>query len=187
MTDLVELSETSPFATGDALLVRFAGLRDEILRSVHTAAELTGRLGAFGDEFARDIRRVEDVVDLSRLNVVVVGAEGAGKSTFINALLEADVSTESRSDPGTVAPIHIEGGDGDTQYGVVVGDPTAPVRVCADRADFDAFLLQKHNEDNKKDVIRGRVLMDHPLLWNGLRLVDMPGVAGVSSAVAREA
>ncbi|MFD7260146.1 dynamin family protein [Streptomyces sp. NPDC059874] len=122
-----------------------------------------------------------------RSHLVVVGPEGAGKSTLISALADADVTPTSAFLPGTVAPVHVlHGEDAAPGFTVVRAseEPGGPPRtVPTDRAGFDGWLLQEHNPENTRRVLRGEVRLRSDLLSGGLRLVDLPGANGVSPEV----
>ncbi|MBB2948204.1 energy-coupling factor transporter ATP-binding protein EcfA2 [Actinoplanes lutulentus] len=124
-----------------------------------------------------------------RSHLLIAGGEAAGKSTLVNALLGVDVSPVSRYLPGTVAPLHVRYGRHRAPwYRVVLAGPDGAdgevIDGVAGREEFDRYLLQEHNEDNRLGVLRGEVLIDHPLLRDGVHLVDLPGALGVSPVVA---
>ena len=56
--------------------------------------------------------------------------------------------------------------------------------VCDSLEAFKRFVLQKDNPSNKKKVVEGLVRFNHAILKQGLRIVDLPGVEGVSDAVS---
>ena len=129
-------------------------------------------------------------VDASRLNLVVIGAEGHGKSTLINAITGSTLSPIAEQYPGTVAPVYLEYGASDEAARYVTtldGKDTPVTHRCADEQEFSTYLLQEMNPDNEKKVLAAVIQVNHPMLANGLRLVDMPGVEGVSSKVSTDA
>lgn len=126
---------------------------------------------------------------LDRSHLAVVGPEGVGKSTLVNLLLDADVAPRERVVPGTVAPLYVlhhdrpeprfrvlraEAGTGDGE----VWEETSG------RPGLDRWMLQRHNADNAKRVVRGEVAIRSDLLRDGLRIVDLPGLAGLSAGIA---
>jgi hypothetical protein len=172
------------------VIERFAVLRGEILDVVDAITPLVENLGPFRPELEARMDFVRDSVDASRLNVVVIGAEGHGKSTLINAIVGQDLSPEAAQHPGTVAPVHFEYGDHPEARRFVqrvVDGGDAVWQECPDEATFNGYLLQELNQENEKRVVAAVVRLDHPMLANGLRLVDMPGIEGVSAKVSGEA
>ncbi|MFH8891974.1 dynamin family protein [Streptomyces sp. NPDC017949] len=126
-----------------------------------------------------------------RSHLAVLGPEGAGKSTLVNALVGAEVAPVSEGVPGTVAPVHVTYGSG-PRYRVLrraggqgPGRPGIEEEI-SDLADFEHWMLQEHNPHNESEVLRGEIELPAPLLRDGLRLVDMPGIAGVSDQVAAQ-
>ncbi len=118
--------------------------------------------------------------------VGIVGAEGVGKSTLINAILGEDALPTDPNRPGTVAPIFVNAGDAGVVYQVDRTGINAPI-ICNSKQEFESYLLQRHNENNEKAVARGHVLTANPRLADGLALVDLPGImAGMSEQVRRE-
>jgi Dynamin family len=121
-------------------------------------------------------------------HLVMAGGEGVGKSTLINAMLGTDVAPTSKYHAGTVAPIYfLHATWHSPQYRVVHQTSEGELLTTkVDQVEFKQWLLQKNNPDNMRGVVRGEVMLDHPLLRDGLRLVDMPGTGGRSSAIADE-
>lgn len=165
-----------------------------------TAIEDAARIAA---EFLRQPESVQQVlIEARRLalrshtNLVILGGEGHGKSTLINSITGLSLVPTSLNEPGTVAPIVVEWGPSSTPiYRVmhhdgaekVNGNGDSSAHITCDSADaFGTYLLQRFNKDNSKRVRCGVIQIDHDLLRQGLRLIDMPGVAGVSTKVAAE-
>jgi hypothetical protein len=178
-------NEIAPDPGGEVLRL-FDELRLGILDAVRKADEIAEASGDAGTNARSHLLAARWAVDLSRLNLVVVGGEGQGKSTLINAILGVAVTPEEASQPGTVAPVFITQGSSVLPiYSVQIGDADAP-RVV-DQTAFRRLLLQASNRDNVEDVRAGYVQMRHVLLQRGLRIVDMPGVEGVSTRIADDA
>ncbi|MFD6973697.1 dynamin family protein [Streptomyces sp. NPDC059979] len=138
-------------------------------------------------------------------HLAVLGPEAVGKSTLVNQLVGTEVTPESPGLPGTVAPVYIRHADlsapryrvrhlGDRPEGTAT-EGTAPEDTASEdtltegldgRGDFDRWMLQEHNRDNALGVLSGHVELSVPMLTGGLSLVDLPGLSGVSSAVAEQ-
>ncbi|GJF31006.1 hypothetical protein KNE206_37060 [Kitasatospora sp. NE20-6] len=123
-----------------------------------------------------------------RSHLAVVGPEGAGKSTLVNALVGAEVAPVSAYLPGTVAPVHVlAGASPQPRFRIVhAGTAGAPAETDTDRQEFDGWMLQDHNRDNRRRVLRGEVRVASGLLADGLRLVDLPGANSVSAEVTAQ-
>jgi hypothetical protein len=174
----------------ERVLEEFAGLRGDILGLLDRGEQIGAVLGANAGQMAPLFAAARRSVDLSRLNLTVIGAEGVGKSTLINAIAGAELTPRERDHPGTVAPTYAEAGDAaQPEFSVVLradsGDES--IHHCADIEEFRRYLLQHENRDNVRGVVRGIVRYNHPVLRRGLRLVDMPGVHASSPLVNQEA
>ncbi|KJK53726.1 dynamin family protein [Streptomyces sp. NRRL F-4428] len=123
-------------------------------------------------------------------HLAVLGPEAVGKSTLVNQLVGTDVTPESPGLPGTVAPVYIRHADVPVpRYRVrrTGGEPEDTGAEELDgRNDFDRWMLQEHNRDNALGVLSGHVELSVPMLSGGLSLVDLPGLSGVSGAVAEQ-
>jgi hypothetical protein len=172
-------------SSSNETLERFEHARDEVLAVLARGRELADLLGPLQARLEEHFNQSLQAVDSSRLNLVVIGAEGAGKSTLINGIMGADVTPREEQYPGTVAPVYVEAGPNREPEFFVSHEGGEEERVGGD--EFARQLLQRHNRDNAKRVIYGVVRYDHPVLAKGLRLVDMPGVEGVSKSVAKDA
>ena len=185
-TELVE-----PVAGGaEGVLEEFAGLRAGVLDLLRRGEQAGAVLGPNAAQVAPLFAAARRGVDHCRLNLTVIGAEGVGKSTLINAIAGADLMPRERDYPGTVAPTYAEAGESRTPEFVVTlrtEHGGESLLRCAGIAEFRQYLLQHENRDNLRGVLRGIVRFDHPALRRGLRLVDMPGVHASSPLVNQEA
>jgi energy-coupling factor transporter ATP-binding protein EcfA2 len=168
------------------LMRRFSAGREQILHLLDRGAELARTLGPIRETLAVTFADARFHVDSKRLHLVITGPEGAGKSTLINALLGYQLAPIADAYPGTVAPVLFRHGDVD-QPRYSVRFTSGETRLCANAAAFAKLLLQEHNAENKEGVVAAEVLVRHPLLANGLTLVDMPGLVGTSPAVTEAA
>ena len=166
----------------EATLLRFNDLRERILAVLDRGRQLADVLGPLRSQIIEPFDGARQAIDLSKLNLVVIGAEGHGKSTLINSIMGIDVSPEEEMQPGTVAPIFLEWGPTSIPE-FFIDQRDATLRKCKDYAEFQTYVLQKLNANNSKGVRIGVIKLDHPYLRQGLRLVDMPGVEGVSPFV----
>ncbi|MDF2258856.1 dynamin family protein [Streptantibioticus ferralitis] len=183
----VEPVEPSELAFGNAVLDAFTAARDTFLDAVASGRKIARRCMPRNTGLLRRFDAAEQAVDACLLDLVIVGAEGAGKSTLVNALLGRDVTPQEDLVPGTVAPVVVEWGDTDqVRYSVVLDGVPSTEAACRDMEEFGGYVLSGRNEDNRKRVLRGYVRLQHPMLEKGVRLVDLPGVEGVSPHVAAE-
>jgi GTP-binding protein EngB required for normal cell division len=147
---------------------------DFVDRAVELAAEkqredLVGRLR---DEARRD--------DGASVTVVVAGEAKRGKSSLVNALLASDLSPVDAA-PATTAHIVLEQA------------PSTRVRVFRDEIPFgqdvapeelSSWVTAMGNPQNAKHVRSVEIGFNHPLLAQGIVLVDTPGVGGLEAAHA---
>lgn len=177
-------------AGAEGVLEEFATLRADVLDLLRRAEQSGAALGPNAAQVRPLFEAARRSVDLGRLNLTVIGAEGVGKSTLINAIAGADLTPRERDHPGTVAPTYAEAGESKEPVYLVTlraEDGSERSHRCADLAEFRGYLLQHENRENERGVIRGIVRYDHPALRRGLRLVDMPGVHASSPLVNQEA
>jgi hypothetical protein len=120
-------------------------------------------------------------------NIGIVGEEGAGKSTLINAIFGQSLVPTDAIKPGTVAPISITSRAlPSSQYIVKCHNRQEDIE-CADLNEFSEYLLQGQNPENAKKVVMGYIHASTPHLTEGTEIIDMPGLQGVSEKIRREA
>lgn len=120
----------------------------------------------------------------NRFNLVVFGEFKRGKSTFLNSLLGREVL------PTAVVPL--------TSIVTIVqyGEREQAVvhfldgrQVTIPLPQIEEYVTEAANPENRKGVARVEVLVPAPLLRDGVRLVDTPGVGSVyehNTQVAQE-
>ncbi len=144
------------------------------MRADHAAALLSQAAGIVGDASARD--RVEAISTRARerlLEVAVVGEFKRGKSTLVNALIERDVLPTGVL-PLTAVPTVIEPGDEGCEVrfasGALEHHPLSEVA---------RFVAEEGNPGNRLGVAVVTVRLHTPLLDEGVRLTDTPGIGSV--------
>jgi energy-coupling factor transporter ATP-binding protein EcfA2 len=167
--------ETRPPATGRELFESTRAHATEILGAAraHDAPQL-------GLELERTAARIA-----RGATIAVVGHRSRGKSTLLNALLEA---------PGLL-PTEV---DVTTNAHIVIAPPVGRLRDrsahvhfvdgTSEEVDLDelpAYASEAENPNNEKGVQRIGVIFSHPLLDEGFRFLDTPGVGGLMSAHGR--
>lgn len=169
------------------VLEQFDKRRKQVLHVLQQAQQFAESLGGIQEHIHLLLQTANAAVDQKRLNLVVIGAEGHGKSTLINSITGQELTPQSEQHPGTVAPLFLEFSPHEKPVFAIKLDGKDDLKVCRTLEEFCDYVLQKSNRDNHKKVLWGRVSCNHPILAQGLRLVDMPGVEGVSPAIAVEA
>jgi GTPase SAR1 family protein len=156
----------------------------DILDSVDAAICETGRDAS---EVTPALALARERITNDTLQLSVVGAEGHGKSTLLNALFGAKLSEIMPTDldrPATVAPVELRWGDlPNPHYAVDLLGPQIEAKPCTSEREFSHYLLQRYNPGNSKRVSRGIVHLNHDYLKRGLKVIDTPGIDGVDEDI----
>ena len=151
------------------------------------AAAAVDAVAAIAVEFGRNDLADRLVVAAARVRrpatiVCVVGEFKQGKSSLINAMLGLDVCPVD-DDIATSATTLL-------RYGA---EPSVVVRrrlddgVVVERVDpatLADWVTEGGNPDNSRSIERVDIMLPHPLLANGLVIVDTPGMGGLGAGHA---
>ena len=169
------------------VLKRFQEMRSQVVLALQDGQSLAADLPGISDAVAADFDAADQLISNMSLSLMVVGAEGVGKSTLIRGLLGEELSPIEADQAGTVAPVYFQyGANTDPSFEIVYSSPAKSPLQC-DKETFLDHIRQRTNENNHKGVACGIVEIDKEILRNGLLLVDMPGTGGISDQVRREA
>lgn len=120
----------------------------------------------------------------NRFNLVVFGEFKRGKSTFLNSLLGRDVLPTAVIPLTSIVTIVQYGEHERAVVRFLHGEElTIPV------GEIEKYTTETANPENRKGVARVEVFLPAPLLRDGVRLVDTPGVGSVyehNTQVAQE-
>jgi ribosome biogenesis GTPase A len=140
-------------------------------------------------ELAREKER-EDLVtrlrdearrkDAAAVTVVVAGEAKRGKSSLVNALLGMDLSPVDAA-PATNAHIVLQHGRSTSAR---VFHDERPLGERVSPSELGEWVTAFGNPGNAKHVRSVEIELDHPLLAQGVVLVDTPGVGGLEAAHA---
>jgi hypothetical protein len=149
------------------LLVR-ADQLSSIWQHVQSA---TGSEGAGTGLIAADLDRIRADLEHHTFTVAIFGLIKRGKSTLLNALLGEEVSP-THITPETAVPVYVDHGEHASATVHLARRGTLEV----DRDELGQWVSQKHNPRNERGVSHVRWTLPSPLLRNGVRLVDTPGL-----------
>lgn len=141
---------------------------DTSLAQLADAAELLG-LGDVAGQVGEAARRLAGL----ELEVAVVGEFKRGKSTLLNALIGTEVLPTGVL-PLTAVPTMLERGEPICRVTFTDGHTEAH-----DLGAVAEFVTEERNPGNRLGVQRAVVRLHAPLLDQGVRLVDTPGVGSV--------
>ena len=129
-------------------------------------------------------RALDSIADPS-VNVVVVGEFKQGKSSLINALLNAKVCAVD-DDIATAVPTVVRHGDEQRAWSLTrpMGSPadTESTKQAIPFTDVPAFETESGDIHNEMIVTGVEIEIPRRILDNGLVLIDTPGVGGLGSA-----
>lgn len=141
--------------------------------------ELLAKYSPSGQNYAQLIQDIEKRSNSSDLIVPILGTQGMGKSTLINAILCEDI-LPNEADETTCVPVEVRYGK--EPHGIVYfsGDKSS-VNVKT-KADLSEYVDNNYNHGNEKGVSHIVLYRDHFLLKSGLVIVDLPGVGSLTKA-----
>ena len=164
------------------MLTSFSAARQQVTSALEALSRLASQSGVKQAHAAASdaLHRLSE----NRFNLVVFGEFKRGKSTFLNSLLGRDVLPTAVIPLTSIVTI--------VQYGQ---QEHAVVRffrgeeVTVPLEQIEDYITETANPENRKGVARVEVFVPAPLLRDGVRLVDTPGVGSVyehNTQVAQE-
>ena len=140
---------------------------------------LLEKYSPMGQNYAQLILEIEKKSSMSDMIVPILGTQGMGKSTMINAILGEDI-LPSEADETTCVPVEIRYGPEPKGIVRFLDDkPETPVNT---KTDLSAFVDNNFNPGNEKRVSHIVLYRDYALLKTGLVIVDLPGVGSLTKA-----
>lgn len=109
--------------------------------------------------------------------VPVLGMQGLGKSTLINALLRENI-LPSEVDETTCVPVEVKYGE--EEQGEVHFENKSDITIVHTQAELAEYVDNNFNPANKKGVERIVLFRKNDLLKSGLIVVDLPGVGSLT-------
>ena len=140
---------------------------------------LLEKYSPMGQNYAQLILEIEKKSSTSDMIVPILGTQGMGKSTMINAILGEDI-LPSEADETTCVPVEIRYGPEPKGIVRFLDDkPETPVNT---KTELSEFVDNNFNPGNEKRVSHIVLYRDYPLLKTGLVIVDLPGVGSLTKA-----
>jgi gas vesicle protein len=113
--------------------------------------------------------------------VPILGVQGSGKSSLLNAILLSDIILPVDADETTCIPTEIMYGDHSQPKAIVIfKDKTEKPVDCCEQA-LKQYVHQEFNPGNKMGVEKISISLNHPLLKSGVIFVDLPGVGSLTA------
>lgn len=140
---------------------------------------LLEKYSPMGQNYAQLILEIEKKNSTPDMIVPILGTQGMGKSTMINAILGEDI-LPSEADETTCVPVEIRYGPEPKGIVRFLDDkPETPVNT---KTELSEFVDNNFNPGNEKRVSHIVLYRDYPLLKTGLVIVDLPGVGSLTKA-----
>jgi hypothetical protein len=148
-----------------------------------TLEAISGELLSPGEhgERRKRLAMMREAATNSEITIPVLGLQGSGKSTFLNALLMPDVVLPVDARETNCVPVEIRYGES-VSMKVFFHDAGCPPRDIGSHGEFEEYISEVYNESNKKGVAYGLVTVNNPLLADNVVFVDLPGVGSMTSA-----
>lgn len=124
--------------------------------------------------------KVLDDLKSGQCRIPVLGVQGSGKSSFLNAVLFGDILLPVDANETTCIPTEIHYGDNaEPQATVVISDGSRKKVSCTEKG-LAQYVHQDNNPGNKLKISHIEISFKNELLKNGLVLVDLPGVGSIT-------
>ena len=127
----------------------------------------------------------DKVLNTDTFTIPILGVQGAGKSSLLNALLMDDIVLPVDSDETTCIPTEIiYSKDNNKTVDVLFLDEHIEKTPCSEEG-LKKYVHQEDNPNNIKGVKCIKVYRNNKLLNNGVTFVDLPGVGSLSESNAK--
>lgn len=111
--------------------------------------------------------------------IPVLGMQGMGKSTLINALLEENI-LPNEADETTCVPVEIKYGE--NEHADVFFKDSKGTKIVHTIEELRDYVDNNYNQANEKGVLKIVLYRKKEILKNGIVIVDLPGVGSVTAA-----
>ena len=132
-----------------------------------------------GQEVGSSLKEAIFRSDNKELIIPVLGMQGMGKSTLINAILKEDIMP-SEADETTCVPVEVKYGE--TELAEVYFISNTKKEIVHTKKELYEYVDNNFNPGNEKHVSRIVLYRKNNLLKNGLTIVDLPGVGSLTRA-----
>jgi hypothetical protein len=156
---------------------------NQFLSRAHSVLDAAKRaVVAYGrDDLADRLDRAQKRLDQPDLHALVVGEFKQGKSTLINALVNAPVCPVA-DDVATVVPTIVRhGGEPSAEVILEPEEGAEPSRRAIPIGEVPRWAAESGNPDNTLGVRAVEIRVPRRLLGSGVAFVDTPGVGGLQS------
>ena len=123
------------------------------------------------------IKEVISKIETSEMIIPVLGTQGMGKSTLINAILKEDI-LPNNADETTCVPVEVKFGKEECAE-ILFTDDKPSLKVHT-REELNNYVDNNYNPANQKRVANIILYRNLDLLSNGLVIVDLPGVGSLT-------
>lgn len=148
----------------------------EVINLIKKYNEITGE-NNIEDIFKKS---AEDIVS-NQCIIPILGTQGSGKSSFLNALLFCDIILPVDADETTCIPTAIVYGEHEgLKAFVYFKDGQKKEIECTEKALAD-YVHQEKNPGNELGISHIEITVRNELLRNGITLVDLPGVGSITA------
>lgn len=139
--------------------------------------EILNKYSDIGGSPGTDIREALNNSDNAEIIIPVLGMQGMGKSTLINALLKENILPND-ADETTCVPVEVKYGDDECAI-VHFYDDSKKVKVHT-REELNEYVDNNSNPANEKQVSAIELFRRNDMLRSGLIIVDLPGVGSLT-------
>jgi len=146
---------------------------DEKLKHLISCYDPTGEAAMWSDLVA-----LEESTANPDIIIPVLGTQGSGKSTLINAFVGEDI-LPAEVDETTCIPVEIRYGE---DKAVVYRNDGTSETIALDKRSLSRYVDNAYNPGNEKGISRIIICRKYDALKNGAVIVDLPGVGSLTKA-----
>ena len=154
------------------------------VKSFYSSKELSEKIGQYLDSKDVAERFEKSAADLAANEclIPVLGTQGSGKSSFLNAILFGNIVLPVDADETTCIPTAVKYGDVASPEAYVVMSSGARQKVPCTEKGLADYVHQEKNPGNEKGVACIEIVLKDKLLEDGIVFVDLPGVGSITAA-----